>query len=241
MFGGYFYWTYLLSNPYYLMGTILVVIAMLFSIYAQARVKGTYAKYKRVGNHLNMTGAQVARQILDSHGMSDVPVNRVGGELSDHFNPGNRTINLSESIYSGTSVASMAVAAHECGHAIQHHEGYAPIRVRNAILPFCNVGNYLGWIAVMIGLIFGYTKVAWIGFILMLGILAFQVITLPVEFNASSRGLAILKSQYLTADEYAGAASMLSAAALTYVAGVAATLASMFRLFLVILSNSRND
>ncbi|MBO6047977.1 MAG: zinc metallopeptidase [Erysipelotrichaceae bacterium] len=234
-----FFSFYMMSNPYYLIGTIFVIIAMFFSMYCQGRIRAAYSRYKQVPNHLGMTGAQLARQILDSHGMSFMPVNQVAGELSDHFDPTNMLINLSNDIYNGRSIAALAVAAHECGHAIQHHENYRPIMIRNTIVPVCNISNYLGWIAIMIGLIFGFPRIAWIGFILMLAILAFQIITLPVEFDASRRGLAILKSQYLTADEYAGASSVLSAAALTYVAATFATLASLLRIFLVIAGSNR--
>jgi Zn-dependent membrane protease YugP len=232
---------YMLSNPYYLIGTIFVIIAAIIAIYAQFKVQSTYARYKRVHNRRGMTGAMVAREILDANGMSNVPVNRVSGELTDHFNPGNMTINLSNDIYAGTSIAAMAVAAHECGHAIQHHTGYKPIRFRNAIVPFANVGNYVGWFAFFAGLILGYTKLAWFGFILMCGILVFQIVTLPVEIDASKRGLAILSSQYLAPDEYRGAKKMLQAAALTYVAAVLQVLASMLRLALVLIGNSRDN
>lgn len=211
---------YLMTNPGYMLGTILVGIAMIFSLYCQAKIKSTYAKYRRKQNSRGITGAQVAREILDSHGMTHVPVYEVHGELSDHFDPSNNSVSLSSDIY---------------------HGNYMPIRVRNAIIPLCNVGNYLGWIAIMIGLALGSTKLAFLGFFLMCGILAFQIITLPVEINASKRGLAILQSQYLNENEYAGAWQMLYAAALTYVAGVCATLASMLRILFMILSSSNRD
>ncbi len=228
-------------DKYYMIGTILVVLAAGLAIYAQTKVQSTYKKYKRIDNSRRMTGFQVAREILDRNGLTHIQIFESQGLLSDHYNPGKQTINLSSDIYHGTSIASLAVAAHECGHAIQYKEKYVPISLRNAILPFANMGQYLGWIAIMIGLLFGRTNIAWIGFILMCGILAFQVVTLPVEFNASSRALKILKSDYLTYDEYNGASKMLSAAALTYVAAMISTLASMLRIFLVILGNSRND
>lgn len=228
-------------DKYYMIGTILVVLAAGLAIYAQTKVQSTYKKYKRIDNSQRMTGFQVAREILDRNGLTHIQILESRGLLSDHYNPGKQTINLSSDIYHGTSIASLAVAAHECGHAIQYKEKYVPISLRNAILPFANMGQYLGWIAIMIGLLLGRTNIAWIGFILMCGILAFQVVTLPVEFNASSRALKILKSDYLTYDEYHGASKMLSAAALTYVAAMISTLASMLRIFLVILGNSRND
>lgn len=236
MFGWYLY-----TNPYYLIGTIFVALAAILGLYAQGKVQSSYAKYRRVQNHLGITGNQVAREILDSNGLYNVRIHRVNGQLSDHYNPSDNTVNLSDEVYNGTSIASLAIAAHECGHAIQHKEGYKAIVVRNFILPFANVGQYLGWIAIMIGLLIGHTNIAWFGFILMLGILAFQIVTLPVEFDASSRALKILQAHYLDSYEYQGAKNMLSAAALTYVAGMISTLMSMLRIFLLIVGNSRDD
>lgn len=235
------YYFYMLRNPYYLIGTIFVVLAAGIAIYAQAKISFSYKRWKEVRNSRGITGAEVARQILDANGMSDMPIREISGELTDNFDPRSETVNLSREIYAGDSIASIAVAAHECGHAIQHHVHYKPIAMRNAIIPFANVGNYLGWIAFIIGLVLGYTKLAWFGFILMMGIVLFQVVTLPVEFDASRRGLAILKAHYLQADEYKGAKSMLVAAAFTYVAALLQALASMARLLLVLIGNSRND
>lgn len=236
------YYIYMLQNPYYLIGTIFVILAAGIAIYAQAKISLSYKRWREVRNRAGITGAQVAREILDANGMSRLPVNEISGELSDNFDPrGGGSVNLSRDIYEGDSIASIAVAAHECGHAIQHHVHYKPIAMRNAIIPFANVGNYLGWFAFIIGLVLGYTKLAWFGFILMMGIVAFQVITLPVEFDASRRGLAILKAHYLEADEYKGAKSMLVAAAFTYVAALLQSLASMLRLLLVLIGNSRDD
>lgn len=236
-----FYELYMMQNPWYLLGTIFVVLAGLFMVYAQIKIKASYARYREVPNHMRMTGAMVARQILDANGMRDVSVNEVAGELSDHFNPSNMTINLSRDIYEGTSIASMAVAAHECGHAIQYHTGYAPIKFRNAIVPFANVGNYIGWIAFFMGFFLGRPKIAWFGFFLMCGLLLFQVVTLPVEIDASRRGLAILKTHYLEDDEYKGAKSVLFAAALTYVASMLQVFATMLRYALLLIGSSRDD
>lgn len=236
-----FYYYGMFYNKYYMIGTIFVLIAAIFAIYAQTKVQSTYRRYKHINNSRRMTGYQVAREILDSHGLSHIQILESRGQLSDHYNPGKKTINLSSDIYHGTSIASLAVAAHECGHAIQYKEKYIPISLRNAILPIANIGQYLGWIAILLGLALGHTNIAWIGFILMCGILAFQVVTLPVEFNASSRALHILQSRYLTQDEYEGAKKMLSAAALTYVAAMISTLASMLRIFLMIFGRSRDD
>ena len=196
----FFYGFY--GNSYYLFGTILVLIAAVLAIWAQMKVQSTYSRYKKIPNSKGITGAQIAREILDSEGLYDIQIFEVKGNLSDHYNPGKKTINLSTDIYQGTSIAALAVAAHECGHAIQYKEKYVPITLRNAILPIANVGQYLGWIAIFIGLALSNTNLAWIGFAAMCGILAFQVVTLPVEFNASSRALTILRTRYLSDGEY---------------------------------------
>ncbi len=229
------------SNPYYIIGMVGVLLASVLMIWAQFKVQGTYSRYKKIQNRRGITGAQVAREILDNEGLYDVGVFEVKGNLTDHYDPRKQSISLSSDIYNGTSIASVAVAAHECGHAIQYKEKYAPISLRNSILPIANMGQYLGWIAIFIGLLFDQTPIAWIGFALMCGILLFQVVTLPVEFNASSRALHILNQRYLDDGEYQGAKSMLSAAAMTYVAAMIATLMSMLRIFLMIIGSQRND
>lgn len=226
-------------NGYIGLGYILILIGSLLMIYAQIKVNSAYSRYEKVPNSRGMTGAMVAREILDSNGLRDVQIHKVSGKLSDHYDPRNKTVNLSRSIHDGTSIAALAVASHECGHAIQHATGYQPLVFRNAILPFCNVGQNLGWFAVMLGLIFGNSNIAWIGVFLMSGILLFQLVTLPVEFNASSRALAILKNNYLSTNEYSGAKSMLSAAAFTYVAAMLSTLLSLFRIVLMIIGSDR--
>ena len=231
-----YYW-----NSGYMIGTILVLLAGVLALYAQSKVTNAYNKYKRVPNSRGMSGAQVAREILDSHGLYHISVHEVSGQLSDHYNPAKNLINLSTDIYRGTSIAALAVAAHEVGHAIQYQEKYMTIGLRNMILPFANVGQYLGWIAIVLGLAIGHTNIAWIGFFLMCGILLFQVVTLPVEFNASSRAMEILKARYLTSGELVGARNMLSAAALTYVAAMVSTLMSMLRIFLMLVGRSRDN
>lgn len=231
---------YFPMNSTYMIGYLLVLIGSLLMMYAQIKVNSAYKRYEEVPNSRGITGAMVAREILDQNGLGDVEINMVKGKLSDHYNPGKKTVNLSSGIYNGTSIASLAVAAHECGHAIQHLVGYKPLVFRNAILPLCNVGQYLGWIAVFVGLLMSNSGIAWIGVILMSGILLFQIVTLPVEFDASSRALQILKANYLTGDEYSGAKSMLSAAAFTYVAGMLATVLSLLRIVLIIVGNNRD-
>lgn len=231
---------YFPMNSTYIIGGLLVLIGSLLMMYAQIKVNSAYKRYEKVPNSRGITGAMVAREILDQNGLGDVEINMVKGKLSDHYNPGKKTVNLSSGIYNGTSIASLAVAAHECGHAIQHLVGYKPLVFRNAILPLCNVGQYLGWIAVFVGLLMSNSNIAWIGVILMSGILLFQIVTLPVEFDASSRALQILKANYLTSDEYSGAKSMLSAAAFTYVAAMLATVLSLLRIVLIIVGNNRD-
>ena len=235
-----FYYYGMMGNKYYMIGTILVIVASFLAIWAQMKVQSAYKRYKNIPNSKGMTGAQLAREILDSEGLQDIQIYEVKGNLSDHYNPGKKTINLSGDIYHGTSIASLAVAAHECGHAIQYKEKYVPISFRNAILPIANIGQYLGWVAVFIGLLMGNSSVAWIGVILMSGILLFQLVTLPVEFDASSRALQILKTNYLTSNEYSGAKSMLSAAAFTYVAAMLSTILSLLRIVLIVIGNDRD-
>lgn len=237
MFG---YYGYYYSNPYYMIGMILVLIGVVVMLYAQGKVSSSYKRYARVMNARNMTGAQVTREILDSHGLQDVQIKEVSGTMSDHYNPKDRTVSLSTKVYHDASIASLAIASHECGHAIQHKEGYQPLIFRNTILPFCSAGQYLGWIALFIGLLTGNTSVAVIGILGMTGILLFQVATLPVEFDASGRALEILNGSYLTSGEYDGAKKMLSAAAFTYVAAMLSTVLSLLRIVLIVLGNNRD-
>lgn len=237
---GYYVGGFDLMNPYNLVGLVLILIGTILVAVAQSKVSSSYNKFSRIKNSGNFTGMQVAREILDGHGLQDVEIKETSGKLSDHYNPKNKTVNLSREIYQGTSIAAVSIAAHECGHAIQHKEGYQPLIFRNTILPFCNGGQALGMIALMIGLAFGNTTIAWIGVVAMTGILLFQVATLPVEFDASSRALTILDKYYLQTEEYDGAKSMLSAAAFTYVAGMLATLLSLLRIVLMVMGRSRD-
>ena len=157
-----------------------------------------------------------------------------------NYNPSNLTLNLSSEIYHGTSIASLAVAAHECGHALQHQEGYKPLTFRNMIVPVCNISQTIGWIAILLGLFIGKSSISWLGVLLMSLMLLFQIVTLPVEFDASSRALSILNDRYLTEDEYPGAKKMLTAAALTYVATMLSTLLSLLRIVLMVMSRDRD-
>lgn len=235
MFNYYYY-----TNSYYMLGNILVLIGVAIMAMAQMKVSSAYNKYSRIQNRRHLTGFDVAREILNQYGLSYVQIFEVQGRLSDHYNPGDQTLHLSHDIYYGTSIASLAVAAHECGHALQHQEGYKPLTFRNAIIPICNISQSIGWVAIILGLIIGRTSIAWIGVLLMSLMLLFQIVTLPVEFDASSRALSILNDRYLDQSEYKGAKSMLTAAALTYIAGMLSTLLSLLRIVLVVLGNDRN-
>ncbi len=220
---------------------ILYFAAIILVIWAQTKVKGVYEHYSRVPSEKHITGAQVARRILDSHGLHHVEVQMSqNGVLSDHFDPRTNVVNLSPKVYSEDSIASVAVAAHEVGHAIQFAENYSFIGIRNKLLPVAIVSGNLGWFVIIIGLISGFMPIFYIG-LAMLGMIAlFQLVTLPVEFDASGRALAILRNDgYLSEDEGADAKSMLRAAALTYVAALLATLMQILRLVLMTQRGSR--
>ena len=232
MYFGYSYdWTY-----------ILVIIGAGLTLLAQAFVTSNYNKYKARGNDKGITGADVARRILDSNGLRDVKVIEVAGTLTDHYDPTKKTVNLSTDIYKDTSIASIAVAAHECGHAIQDKVGYVFLRIRHMMVPTVNLCSKLGYVVIFIGLLFGTFKLAMIGLLLLGAMLLFQLVTLPVEFNASKRAMTQLKELNLTNDiDQNGVKNMLSAAAMTYVASLASTLLQLLRLFIIISSRRSDD
>lgn len=223
----------------YTIGYIAVIIAFIISLIAQSKVNSAYSKYRKIDSNTGMTGYMAARKMLDDHGLNYVYINEVSGKLSDHYDPRNQTVNLSRDVYEGTSIASIAVACHECGHALQHAEGYQSLVIRNSLIPFFNISQQLGNIAIIIGLLSGLLNLAMIGIILVCGILLYQMLTLPIEFNASSRALDYLGNGILNGNTLSGAKSMLSAAAFTYVAAALASLASILRLFLIV--NERRD
>ena len=231
---------YYYYDSYYMIGYLLVIVGAIIMALAQMKVSSAYNKYSRIENSIHLTGRDVAYEILNQHGLSDVQIYEVKGHLSDHYNPSNLTLNLSSEIYHGTSIASLAVAAHECGHALQHQEGYKPLTFRNMIVPVCNISQTIGWIAILLGLFIGKSSISWLGVLLMSLMLLFQIVTLPVEFDASSRALSILNDRYLTEDEYPGAKKMLTAAALTYVAAMLSTLLSLLRIVLMVMSRDRD-
>ena len=214
---------------------LLVIVGFLITLGAQIFVKSSYSKYKKVETKSRLDGFEVARRILDSNGLNNVDIVEVQGKLSDHYDPKRKVVRLSSDIFHGSTVAAASVAAHECGHAVQDKENYFFLRFRSALVPFANISSHVGYIAVVIGLIFGYMKLAWIGIALEMVILLFQIITLPVEFNASSRAAKFLaKEALIEKSEQVGSKKMLNAAAMTYVASVLSTLLSVLRLVLIV-------
>ena len=228
----YYYW-----DPTY----VLVIAAMLLSMFASFGVNTTFNKYKKQKTARNITGAEAARRVLDMNGLQHIRIERVSGNLTDHFDPKAGVIRLSDATYDDTSVAAVGVAAHEAGHAVQHAVGYAPIKIRNSIIPVVNIGNALSMPLFLIGLLLNMLELAYLGVILFSLTLVFQVVTLPVEFNASRRAIAILdNSMLLYEDEIKPAKKVLKAAAMTYVAAVAATALQLLR-FLLIIGSRRDD
>lgn len=233
--------------------TVLVLIpAMIFAFWAQINVQTTFSRFKQVRNRRGLTAADVARRILDANGLNYVQIQRVSGELTDHYDPRAQVVRLSDSVYDSTSVAAIGVAAHEVGHACQHAEDYVPLRIRSAIIPMTRIGSMLAMPVFILGLLFAQISLYgnMVGDVfMMLGILLFslstlfQLVTLPTEFNASARALKTLESYgILDGDELVGARSTLRAAALTYVAALASSLASLLRLLLIFGgSRSRRD
>ena len=225
---GYYYRMF---DPTY----ILVLIGVIISLWASAKVKTTYAKYSRVRSMSGMTGAQAAERTLYSAGIYDVRIEHVRGDLTDHYDPRNRVLRLSDTVYGSTSVAAIGVAAHECGHAVQDQKDYAPLRIRNSLVPVANFGTMAAWPILIVGLIFGYNStLIHLGILLFsLGVL-FQLVTLPVEFDASRRAIEMLGSQgILYGDEVRQTRKVLSAAAMTYVAAAAAAILSLLRLLIL--------
>ncbi len=212
---------------------ILVVPAIILSLFAQAKVKSTYGKYARVSNTRHITGAQAAQNVLNHYGIRDVRIECGHGKLSDHYDPRVNVIRLSPEVYSGASIASIGIACHEAGHAAQHAENYLPIKVRNLILPVANFGSSAGVLIAIMGYFLGFGLLIDIGIILFAAVVVFQLVTLPIEFNASSRALKVIEeTEMLHNEERAGAKKVLSAAAMTYVASLLVSLMSLIRLIL---------
>ena len=212
---------------------LLIFISILITTISQILISISYSKYKKVLNNKDLTGFDVARKILDSNGLSNIMILEVKGNLTDQYDPGRKVIKLSTDIYHGSSIASAAVAAHECGHAIQDKTKYIPMRIRSNLVPFVNICTKIGYLAIMIGVIFSYLLVE-LGIILLLAMLLFQLITLPVEFNASKRAMKELERLHLLDKEEKNyAKNMLIAAAFTYVASLLSTLLEILRYVLI--------
>lgn len=231
MFGWYY-------DSYYL---FLVLPALLLAMWAQMKVSSTFSRYSKTRNLRGYTGASAAREILDRNGLQHVQILRVRGNLTDHFDPRNNTVNLSDSVYDSTSVAAVGVAAHEVGHAVQHATGYFPIKLRAAIIPVTNIGSKLAIPLVLLGFFLQAQAFVTFGIILFATVAIFQLVTLPVEFNASNRALAVLDSaEMLSQDELKGTKKVLSAAALTYVAALIVAVTQLLRLILLSKQRSRD-
>lgn len=213
----------------------LVLIGAVLCLYAQARVSSAYSKYAKVRSRSGMTGAQAAQRILDLSGIYDVRIERVGGQLTDHYDPSNKVLRLSDSVYGSCSIAAIGVAAHECGHAVQHNKGYTPLQIRSALVPAANIGSKAGIPLIILGAFLGMNQVLiQVGIWVFALAVLFQVVTLPVEFNASSRALAMLGDYgMMERDEVSGCSKVLKAAALTYVAAAASAILQLLRLVLL--------
>lgn len=220
---------------------ILLIIGMLLSLAASAKLKSTFAKYRRIRSASRLTGAEAAARILRAAGITDVQIRAIPGSLTDHYDPRTKTVSLSQDIYGQTSLAAVGVAAHECGHAIQHAVHYTPLEMRSAIVPVANLGSSLSWPLFLIGLLAGIRPLTTAGIVLFSLAVLFQLVTLPVELNASSRALRMLEGTgILGVSEVKGARKVLTAAALTYVAALAASILQLLRL-LILAGGRRND
>ena len=200
---------------------VLIILAFLISALVSAKMNATFSKYSKVRSYCGMTGAQAAQRILSSAGIYDVRIEHVSGKLTDHYDPSNKVLRLSDAVYGNTSIAAIGVAAHECGHAVQHARNYVPLSVRSAIVPVANFGSQLSWPLFLAGLIFSFRPLLMIGILLFCAALLFQIVTLPVEFNASARALRMLdETGIMGRQEIRGTKKVLRAAAMTYVAAV---------------------
>ncbi len=220
---------------------LLMIIGFILVLVAQVKIDSAYSKYRKVKNSKGLTGSEVARAILNANGLSNIEVYETSGKLTDHYAPSKKLIKLSSDIYNGTSVASMAVAAHECGHAIQDKEGYTFFRIRSALVPVVNFISYLGYFGLIVSLIGGLTGYIKLSILILFATVVFQLVTLPVEFNASNRGKKELDTLNLSYDnDKQGISKVLSAAAMTYVASLLSSLLQLLRL-IIILGNRDRD
>lgn len=213
---------------------VLIILAFLISALVSAKMNATFSKYSKVRSYCGMTGAQAAQRILSSAGIYDVRIEHVSGKLTDHYDPSNKVLRLSDAVYGNTSIAAIGVAAHECGHAVQHARNYVPLSVRSAIVPVANFGSQLSWPLFLAGLIFSFRPLLMIGILLFCAALLFQIVTLPVEFNASARALRMLdETGIMGRQEIRGTKKVLRAAAMTYVAAVIGSLLQLLRLLIL--------
>jgi hypothetical protein len=228
--------------PFYDPTYILVIIGIILTLGASAKVRSTFAKYSRVRSMSGMTGAQAAERLLQASGIYDVQIEHVSGQLNDHYDPRTKVLRLSDSVYGQSSLAAIGVAAHECGHAIQHEQNYAPLKFRSAIVPVANFGSMAAWPLIILGVIMGYSQTLInIGILLFSLAVLFQLVTLPVEFNASKRAIARLgETGILFGDELGQSKKVLDAAALTYVAAAAATILQLLRLLILFGGRDRD-
>lgn len=230
----------------YLSYLMFMLPALILGLWAQAKVGNTFRKYKKIGNSRQMTGEQMARMILDKNRLQYVRIERVAGNLTDHYDPRDNVIRLSSEVYDSTSIGAIGVAAHEAGHAVQHAEEYGPIRLRNAIIPICNFGSQVGPIMILIGCLFAGNKLGlslmFFGILLFSLVAVFQLVTLPVEFDASSRALSVIRDSGMFADDdYKGAKKVLTAAGLTYVAALISSCMQVLYYVIRFLGARRND
>lgn len=234
MFYYYYDWTY-----------ILVLVGAVICMAASARVKSTFNRYSTVRSRSGLTGREAAEQILRRNGIYDVQVIHIPGNLTDHYNPSKKTLGLSDTVYNSSSVAAIGVAAHECGHAVQHATGYAPLSIRGALVPVANIGSTAAWPLIIIGLLLNGQMSAMLinlGILLFSAAVLFQIVTLPVEFNASGRAVRVLEtSGMLYPEEVGSVKKVLGAAALTYVASAAAIILQLLRLIIIAGGRRRND
>ncbi len=229
-----FYPRYYYFDPTYL----ILIPAIIISLMAQIKVSSSYNKFSKMRNSYGITGTEAARRILNANGLGDVQIQVIGGNLSDHYDPTKKVLRLSADVANGTSIASIAVAAHECGHAIQHATEYSPLKWRSSIVPVANIGSYASWILLMMGILFSSDSLVTIGILAFTGYVLFHVVTLPVEFNASSRALAQIEGLGLSSpEELSYERKMLSACAMTYIS--AAVMAVLQLLRLILIANSR--
>lgn len=235
--GGWGHGMYWMWDPTY----ILILIGVLLSLLASAKVRSTFAKYSGVRSASGMTGAQTAQRILSYAGIQGVQITHISGQLNDHYNPKTRVVALSDSVYGSNSLSAIAVAAHECGHVIQHHKNYAPLSIRTALVPVANFGSGASWFIIIAGIIFGIPSLVTLGIVFFSLAVLFQLVTLPVEMNASRRALVILQDTgILGNNEGKAAGKVLRAAALTYVAAAAASILQLLRLILLFGRNRNN-